>query len=118
MAEPTVENIFGTGAQRLTSTTPAPSDGLFIPDSALTAAGLDTPSSATAEQHFVAIIVNARGNLTLTAFDGDTDRSIYIEDGFATFTNRGENSDRYQVDPVTVNLAKQNLVTALDPDDY
>ncbi|OUL33126.1 hypothetical protein BV372_17420 [Nostoc sp. T09] len=118
MAEPTLEQIFGTGTTRLASGATTPSAGLFIPDSALTSAGLATPTTATPEGHFVAIAKNAQTNLTQTNFDSNTDQSVYISSGFSSFVTRGTNNDPYRVDQVTVNLAKADTSATIDPDDY
>ncbi len=118
MAQPTIEDILGTGAQRLASGDTTTSSGLFIPDSALIAAGLDDPTNATAQQHFVAILVKASGVLTSSAFDADTDRTIYFEPGLSNFINRGANNERYENTPLTINMAKLNPAGVLDPDSY
>ncbi len=116
MAEPTIVQIFGTGAARLASGAAAPSAGLFIPDSALIAAGLATPLTATAEGHLAAIILSAKTGLTQAGFDANTDQSIYASNGFNSFTTRG--TDAYRVDQITFNLAKVDAGATLDPDNY
>lgn len=116
MAEKTIPQIFGTGAVRLANGAAAPSAGLFIPDSALVTAGLATPSTATAEGHLSAIILNARTTLTQEAFGADETQSIYLTSGFSSFTTRGTNA--YRVDQITLNLAKLDTGATLDPDDY
>ncbi|MBO1058456.1 MAG: hypothetical protein HEQ27_18860 [Dolichospermum sp. JUN01] len=118
MPEKTIAQIFGTGASRLASGATTSSGGLFIPDSALTSAGLATPSTATAEGHLAAIVLQARTVLTQTAFDTDTDQSIYVSSGFSSFTTRGTNNDAYRVDQLTFNLAKIDSGSTLDPDNY
>jgi hypothetical protein len=116
MAEPTIAEIFGTGATRLASGATTPSAGLFIPDSALTSAGLTTPSTATAEGHFAAIAKNASTNLTETNFGTNLDQSVYISPGFSSFTTRDE--DPYRLDQLTINLAKPDTGAILNPSDY
>lgn len=118
MAEPTFVQVFGTGATRLASGATTASAGLFIPDSALTGAGLATPSTATAEGHLVAIAVNAKSYLTQTNFDANTDQSLVVADGFSSFTTRGTNNDPYRQDQLTVTLAKPDTGSTIDPDDY
>lgn len=119
MAELTIVQIFGSGATRLANGAAAPSSGLFIPDSALTAAGLAAPATATAEGHLVAICKNAKASLTQTAFDSNIDQSIYVTDGFSSFTTRGTNNDPYRIDqPFVFNLAKPDTGSTIDPDDY
>ncbi|MEH2070287.1 MAG: hypothetical protein V7K47_19375, partial [Nostoc sp.] len=116
MAEPTITEIFGTGATRLASGAATPSAGLFIPDSAFVTAGLATPTTASAEGHFAAIALNAQSYLTQTNFDANTDQSIYIAKGFSSFTTRG--NDDYRVDQLTISLAKIDSTATIDPDNY
>ncbi|MBK1990996.1 hypothetical protein A0J48_026410 [Sphaerospermopsis aphanizomenoides BCCUSP55] len=118
MAEKTIAQVFGTGATRLASGASAPSAGLFIPDSALVTAGLATPSTATAEKHFVAVLLNAKTALNETDFALDTDQSIYVVPGFSSFTTRGTDSVAYRVDQLTVNLAQLDQLATIDPDNY
>lgn len=118
MAEPAFTDTFGTGTTRLASSDPAPSNGLFIPDSALIAAGLADPTTASAEGHLVAILLNAQSGLSQTNFDSNIDQSIYVESGFSTFTTRGANNDSYRIDPITVNLSKIDSQATIDPDNY
>jgi hypothetical protein len=63
-------------------------------------------------------LLKLKAYLTQTAFDLDTDQSIYIEDGFKNFTNRGTNNDSYRVDQIIVNLAKLDTEDVLNPNDY
>jgi hypothetical protein len=116
MAEKSLVQILGTGATRLASAAAAPSNGLFIPDSLLIAAGLTTPTTATAEAHIVALLKILKTNLTQTAYDLDTDNSIYLSDGFASFTNRG--ITQYRIDQIIVNLSKVDTSSLLDPTLY
>jgi hypothetical protein len=116
MAEKTIAQIFGTGATRLASGAAAPSAGLFIPDSALVAAGLNTPGSATAEGHLVAMIINAGAALTQSGFDADTDQSVYVTDGFSSLTSR--DTTQYRVDQKVFNLARLDSQSVIDPDAY
>ncbi|TAF07768.1 MAG: hypothetical protein EAZ77_08645 [Nostocales cyanobacterium] len=118
MAEPTIAQIFGTGATRLASGAAAPSAGLFIPDSALVSAGLATPSTAKAEGHLVAVVLNAKTALTQTGFDADTDQSVFVASGSPYFTSRGTNNTSYRVDQFTFNLAQLDQLATIDPDNY
>jgi hypothetical protein len=118
MSEKTIVEIFGTGAARLASGATTSSAGLFIPDSALVAAGLATPSTATAEGHLAAIVLTAKSTLTQSTFGTDTDQSIYISSGFSSFTTRGTNNDAYRVDQLTFNLAKLDSGATLNPGNY
>jgi phosphate-selective porin len=118
MAEPTIAQIFGTGATRLASGATAPSAGLFIPDTALQAAGLATPTTATAEGHLAAVVIKAESHLTQANFDANIDQSIYISKGYSSFVTRGTNNDDYRVNQLTINLATIDTNNTIDPDNY
>ncbi|WP_088243946.1 hypothetical protein [Calothrix rhizosoleniae] len=109
MSEPTLTEVFGANATQDASTVTINKADL---------AGLTASATNTAESLLAAIMIQAATTLTQTKFDGDTDVSIYIESSFSNFINRGANNDRYQLDPLTVNFAKLNLETGLNPDDY
>ncbi|MDZ8067771.1 MAG: hypothetical protein RMY64_19465 [Nostoc sp. DedQUE08] len=116
--EPTLAQVFGTGTTRLASGATTPSAGLFIPDSALQASGLATPTTATAEGHLVAVVVNAKSYLTQTNFDANIDQSLIVTDGFSSFTTRGTNNTPYRQDQLTLSLAKIDTNSTIDPDNY
>ncbi|MEH1857491.1 MAG: hypothetical protein V7L21_05715 [Nostoc sp.] len=118
MAEPTLVQIFGTGATRLASGATTPSSGLFIPDSALQTAGLNTPSTGSAEGHLAAVVLNAKTYLTQANFDANIDQSLIIANGYSSFTTRGTNNDSYRQDQLTLTLAKIDIGATLDPDSY
>ncbi|MEH2077024.1 MAG: hypothetical protein V7K57_21930 [Nostoc sp.] len=118
MAEPTITQIFGTGATRLTNGATTSTSGLFIPDAALQAAGLTTPSTATAEGHLVAIVKNAESYLTQTNFDANIDQSLIVADGYPGFTNRGTDNTPYRQDQKTISLAKLDTGSTINPGDY
>ncbi|BAY21693.1 hypothetical protein NIES2100_14500 [Calothrix sp. NIES-2100] len=109
MAEPTLVQIFGASATQDSTT-------LTITKSSLT--GLTASGSNSAESLLVAILLKAQAYLTQTNFDANTDQSIYISSGFSSFTTRGTNNDPYRVDQLTINLAKPDTGSTLDPDDY
>lgn len=120
MAEPTLTQVFGEGAQRIASGATVAEGGLFIPDSALIAAGLTNPESKSAESHLAAIFVSSKNYLTETNYGTNLDQSIYITNGIVgkSFTNRGENNDSYTVDPYTINFTKLDTSSTLNPGDY
>lgn len=118
MAEKTISQIFGSGATRLANGATTSSAGLFIPDSVLIAAGLATPPTATAEGHLAAIILQAKTALPQSEFEQDLDTSIYVTNGFSSFTARGTNNDSYRIDQIIINLAKIDTGATLDPDSY
>lgn len=116
--EPTITQVFGTGATRLLATDPAPEPGLFIPDSALISAGLTTPETATAEGHLAAILLKAKSALTQANFDLNIEQSIVVENGFSNITQRGETAAEYRNDPLTINLWKPSTDNIRNPNDY
>ncbi|MCC5641105.1 hypothetical protein LC593_35850 [Nostoc sp. CHAB 5844] len=109
MAEPTLQEIFGSNASQ-TSTT------ITITKADLT--GLTASSSNSGESLLVAILLQAKVNLTQTNFDSNIDQSIYIATGFSSFTNRGTDQTQYRTDQLTVTLAKIDNQATFDPDDY
>ncbi|MTJ56027.1 hypothetical protein FJR38_26940 [Anabaena sp. UHCC 0253] len=119
MAKPTIPQILGDGSTRLASAEPAPSSGLFIPDSVFVSAGLGTPATATAEAHLVALLVTVKIYLTQLNFDANIDQSIYVESGFTSFIQRGTDNISYRVDqPFNFNLAKIDEGITIDPTQY
>lgn len=109
MAEPTLTQVFGAGATQTATTITILKSDL----STLTASATNR-----AESLLVAILLKARVSLTKTAFDADTDWSVYLEAGYPTFSFRGPNNDPYRVDQLTVNLSKPDTSATIDPDDY
>ncbi|QYX30061.1 hypothetical protein [Sphaerospermopsis torques-reginae] len=117
--EPTISQVFGTGATRLANAAAAPSAGLFIPDSVFVATGLTAPATATAEGHLVSLLIQAKNYLTQTKFDANIDQSIFIADGFTSFQQRGTDNDNYRIDqPFVVNLARIDDGTTINPNNY
>lgn len=114
--EPTFVQIFGTGTTRLASGATTSGAGLFIPDSALTTAGLTTPATATAEGHLVAIVKAAKSHLNQTNFDANIDQSLIVGDGYPGFATRG--TDQYRVNQLTLSLAKIDDGSTINPNDY
>jgi hypothetical protein len=109
MAEPTLAEVFGANATQ-TSTT------ITITKADLP--GLTASANNTAESLLTALLLKAQSNLSQTNFDANLDQSIYISDGFPTFAFRGTNNDQYRVDQLTVNFAKPDTGSTIDPNDY
>ncbi|MDJ0737668.1 MAG: hypothetical protein QNJ47_27035 [Nostocaceae cyanobacterium] len=118
MAELTLSEVFGTGSTKLASGETVSESGLFIPDSVLSAVGLDSPSTATADAHATAILLVLESNLTQEAFDADVDKSIYAERCFPQFISRGTERTPYRFDFITFNIAKLDFGAILNPNDY
>lgn len=116
--EPNLGQVFGTGTTRLASGATTTTSGLFIPDSAFVTAGLAAPTTANAEAHFVALLLNAKSYLTQTNFDANTDQSLLVADGFSSFTTRGTNNTSYRTDQLTISLAKPDTGSTINPGDY
>jgi hypothetical protein len=107
MAEPTLQEIFGTGATQTAST-------ITIAKADLT--GLTASASNTAESLLAGIILKAGTALTPTARDANPDQSIAIEQGFDQVAYRG--STAYYQSARTITLQKINTSATIDPDDY
>ncbi|MEH2415410.1 hypothetical protein [Nostoc sp.] len=109
MAEPTLQEIFGASATQ-TSTT------LTILKSDLTRL---TPSATnTAESLLTGILLKAEATLPQSSFDTNINQSIYVSPGFSSFASRGTDNTSYRVDQLTINLAKLDTGSVIDPDDY
>lgn len=107
MAEPTLQEVFGTGATQ-TGTT-------------LTIAKADFPTLTAAadnraEQLFVALLLKAEAVLTPTRQDANPEQSLTIEDSYQSLVNR--NNQQYRQVTKSVNLQKLDATAGIDPDDY
>ena len=109
MAELTLVEVFGTGATQDSSSVTIQKAAL----PRLTASG-----GNSAESLLTGILLMAQTNLSQTNFDTNVDQSIYIAPGYPGFTNRGTNNDQYRVDQLTINLAKLDNGSIIDPDNY
>ncbi len=113
MAEPTLAEVFGSGASQ-TSTT------ISIDKADLAAVGLTADAANTAESLLSAVLLLAKGALTQTSFDSNSDQSITIEPGFDSIIQRDDgagNFINYRQNQLTVNLHKTDA-SGIDPDDY
>jgi hypothetical protein len=106
MAEPTLQEVFGTNATQ-TSTT------FTITKADL---GLTSNASTRAEQLFAAILKFAQTNLDSASFDTDIDHSIKIENGFRSYTTR--NNVEYDVKQLSVSFASTSTSSTINPTDY
>ncbi|MFM5937242.1 MAG: hypothetical protein ACKPGB_32000 [Dolichospermum sp.] len=111
MPQPTLVEVFGTGATQTTTT-------ITISKSALATVGLTASSDNSAEAILAAILLIAKINLTEVAFESNIDQSIVIANGFKSTTIRGSNNVQYITDQLTVTLAKVDPLSPLNPNDY
>lgn len=109
MAEPSLKEVFGDGATQTAST-------ITIAKSDLS--GLTPSATNTAESLLVALLLRAKNFLNETAFNADLNFNVYINSGFPSFSVRGPNNTQYRIDQLTVNLAKLDTSSTIDPDDY
>ena len=109
MAEPTLQEIFGDNVTQDVNT-------ITIVKSDLPA--LTASATNTGESLLVAINLKALENLTQTNFDENLDQSVYIEAGLSSFVNRGTDNASYRTDQLSVNLAKLETDSTIDPDNY
>lgn len=107
MAEPTLQQLFGTNAiQDATTITITKADLI----------GLTAAANNTAESIYVSLNLTAKNYLTEANFDSNIDQSIYIEDGLSSFITR--NDTAYRSDQMTINLTKVDTSSTINPDDY
>lgn len=83
MPEPTLINVFGTGASQTATT-------LTIDKAALAAVGLTASANNTAESLLAAVILQAQSELTQTKFGTNPDQSVYIAPGFNSIIQRDD----------------------------
>ncbi len=109
MAEPTLTEVFGSGAsQNSTTLTIAKAD---LP-------GLTASANNTAESLVVGLVLLLKQTLTEAGFNSNINQRIYFKDGFPGFTYRGANNDAYRYDEITARFAKPDTGATIDPDDY
>lgn len=110
MAEPTLTEVFGAGATQTATTI------------TILKADLDITASATnkAEGLAAAIFKKMSGNLTKTAFDGDADRSVYIEPSYETIGSRtiGTTTSQLLQSFWSIVFAKPQATAGITPNDY
>lgn len=109
MAEPTLQEVFGAGATQ---------DATTITLVKANFATLTPAAINRAESLLAALLIKALAGLAQSTFDTNLDQSIYLALGFPGFAFRGTNNDSYRVDQITVNLAKLDTSSLIDPDDY
>lgn len=109
MAEPTLQQVFGSNATQDLST-------LTIAKSDLETVGLTISASNRAEALFIAILLLAKQSLNPTAQETNQDIQITVDSGFTSITFR--NDTQYRQDSLTVNLEKPDTASTIDPDDY
>lgn len=111
MAEPTLQEVFGANATQDVNS-------ITIDKNDLISLGLTADANNTAESLVVAISLLIQNGLPQSSFDTNLDQSIYVDTGFPNFAFRGDNNEQYRVDQLTVNFAKLDTSTAINPDDY
>lgn len=109
MAEPTLVELFGTGATQ-------DATELVIQKTDLQTAGLTPSASNTAESLFVALFKLAMAKLTQASQDANPEQSITIEESFDSIISR--NNQTFRQKSLSVNLQKLDTSTTIDPDDY
>jgi hypothetical protein len=110
MSEPTLQDLFGTGATQTATT--------------ITILKSDLPMSASnanrAEQILAAMLKNASVKLTAATFATNIDQSVTIASGFEQLVYRTLNNTTtaYLQTPLTVNFAKAQTSSGITPDEY
>ena len=109
MAEPTLEQVFGTNTTQ---------DATTVTFNKADLIGLTASANNSAESILVSLNLTAKEYLTEANFESNLDQSIYYEEGLPSFLNRGENSLQYRTDQLTMNLAKVDADSGINPDNY
>ena len=109
MAEPTLIQVFGTGALQDATT-------ITISKTDLETVGLTPVASNRAESILAAIVKLASNYLTETNFDSDIDQSITIVPNEDTLITR--NNVRYRQASMTVEFSKPDQASVFSPMDY
>lgn len=110
MAEPTLTDIFGTGATQDLST-------ITIQKSALAAKGLTPSANNNAESLLVALLLIMKDALTETARATDIDnRQVTIFYQGQDLINQAAKD--FRRDSFSIMLYKQTALAAIDPSDY
>lgn len=109
MAEPTLQQVFGTNAAQTATT-------LTISKADLTGVGLTASATNTAESLLVAIFLIAKSYLTDANLTNNPDQSISVLDSFDSLVTR--NNTQYRQKTYSINLQKVDATFAIDPDDY
>lgn len=110
MAEPSLQQIFGTGATQTAAV-------LTVSKADLAAKGLTASNSNSSESLLVALILLAKDRLTNENQAANPEQSITISDGFISLVNR--NNQTFRQTTLTINLQKADTVaSAIDPNDY
>jgi len=113
MAEPTLLEVFGSGAIQDANT-------ITISKTDLVTVGLTADANNTAESLLAAIVLLAREALTSARFETTLEQSITIEPGFDSVVQRDDGTGTlvsYKQNQLNINLHKLDAST-IDPDDY
>ncbi|WNN89706.1 hypothetical protein [Gloeocapsopsis dulcis] len=109
MPEPTIQQVFGSGATQDATT-------LTISKADLVTKGLTASATNTAESLMVGILLLAKDALTAAGLDTNPDQSISIEDSFDSLVTR--NNQTFRQKTYSINLQKLDTSSTIDPDDY
>lgn len=117
MAKPSISEVFGLGATILTSNSPAPTKGLFIPETAFTNVGLANFTNVSAEQILVALMLTTKNSLT------EINRATDLANRFVTVTYSGQDlvsqsATSFRRDIFSVLLYKTTMLATVSPSDY
>jgi hypothetical protein len=112
MAEPTLEEVFGTGTTQ---------DATSITILKANLPGLTAIANNTGESLFTGILKRGAVNLTDTNRETNIDQSVFVDlsltPSFTTRTN-GNTTETYIRNTISVELDKAYGTVEIDPDDY
>ncbi|MBD2628841.1 hypothetical protein [Trichormus variabilis] len=107
MAEPTLQQIFGTGATQTSTTVTFLKSDIGV-----------TAAEASGEAVLAGTALKAKEYLTQANFDANIDQSVVVEEGFSSFVTRGESNTSYRNDQLTLTFSKVDSGATLNPNDY
>lgn len=112
MAEPTITQVFGSGATQTATT-------LTIHKAALATVGLTADANNTAESLFVAMLLLAKNQLTVANQVLNVEQGITVADqdfDFQTLVSR--NNAIYRQTTYSIKLQKVDTASVINPNDY
>jgi hypothetical protein len=109
MAEPTLQQVFGTNAAQDSTT-------ITISKADLVSVGFTAAASNTAESLLVAIILKAQTYLNDTTQETNTDVQVTVSESSTSLVTR--NNIRYRQASYSIELLKLDTTAAINPNDY
>ena len=113
MAEPSITDLFGSGATQDATT-------ITIQKADLASSGFTPSASNSAESILAAVLTKGKGYLTQANADANPDQSVTVVDGITSIISRNDGSGTfvpYRQFQMNVNFTTPDTAT-FSPDDY